>query len=183
MPLLLCIWIGTPAISMAGDEVLWLEGKDRVWRDATGKYQVLATWKKYEDRTLTLETADGREIEISIDRISSADQSYAVKKIRSARRKATTAESVAENQNREADVLASVQEPIEPLESNTALPNVGQRPLEPTVGNPKPRFSTGDLDTLYGVDWHSMDKAEQIAAQRDKPIMWFRVLGDLTGFM
>ncbi len=42
---------------------------------------------------------------------------------------------------------------------------------------------------LYGIDWHRTPQSAQAAAtgsQRDaddKPIIWFRVLGDLSGFM
>ena len=41
---------------------------------------------------------------------------------------------------------------------------------------------------LYGIDWHQSLESGRAAAQssragRDKPIMCFRVLGDLAGFM
>ena len=36
---------------------------------------------------------------------------------------------------------------------------------------------------MYGVQWYDMEDASQLASADDKPMMWFRVLGDLDGFM
>ena len=35
----------------------------------------------------------------------------------------------------------------------------------------------------YGINWYNIDDSFVVAKAENKPIMWFRVLGDLNGFM
>ena len=41
--------------------------------------------------------------------------------------------------------------------------------------------SSGEM--MYGVQWHEGEQARRLASAQGKPVMWFRVLGDLEGFM
>ncbi len=46
----------------------------RIWTDSTGKIKVKATFISEEGGTVTLETEDGKELEIELKKLSSADQ-------------------------------------------------------------------------------------------------------------
>ncbi len=48
----------------------------RIWTDISGKFKVEARLKRVDDSIAFLETEDGREIEVPVDRLSQADQDY-----------------------------------------------------------------------------------------------------------
>lgn len=117
----------------------------RTWTDATGEYQVKASFIDYKDDTVSLRRADGTQVEVAFDRLSASDQ----KRVQyEARRKAAA-------QPRTPKVAAAA--------------NV--------TASPERR--------LYGISWQaSPERACEVAATAgDKPVVWFRVLGDLTGYM
>jgi hypothetical protein len=52
------------------------EGEPRLWTDSTGKFRVRAVLIERTASTVRLHTADGREIEVPIERLSEADRGY-----------------------------------------------------------------------------------------------------------
>jgi hypothetical protein len=44
--------------------------------------------------------------------------------------------------------------------------------------------ATADATTLYGINWYPAESVSKVASGKNaKPVMWFRVLGSLDGFM
>lgn len=154
--LTLCLLVAVPVA--ANDEVLEFDEPVRVWSDSSGQFDVDATLIAYQKRVLTLQTPAGKAIEVSIDRLSKSDQSYTLKLLRRARAK-------------------TVDFKTPPIQKQ--VPSVDAAP--------EPSRTHGDVTLaskkLYGVNWHLLDQAESYAAVQNKPVMWFRVLGDMEGFM
>ncbi len=137
--------------------------RHRTWTDSTGTYQVQASYVDFEDGRVLLEKPDGTEITVPFARLSSSDQNHVRHELRRSalaqRRQASTAA-------RSADVV-DVDKPVG--EKGGAEPD---RPLP------------AEPEILYGIHWHgSPADALAVGAEQDKPVMWFRVLGDLKGFM
>ena len=129
----------------------------RQWTDSTGEHSTTAMLVSYENRRVTLKTDSGRSVTLSVDRLSDTDRVYLGRRIRLARSRVA--------REAKAGVLA---------EQTTSV-------------QPRPRFrepSSGeDSVQMYGVDWYESEEASRLAMAENKPIMWFRVLGDLSGFM
>jgi hypothetical protein len=53
-----------------------LQAEPRLWKDTTGQFQVRATLVEQTDSAVRLQTADGREITVPMNRLSQADQDY-----------------------------------------------------------------------------------------------------------
>src|SRR5690349_14633674 len=49
----------------------------RTWTDSTGKFKIKAKFIKLDEGTVTLEQEDGSEMEISLKKLSTADQKVA----------------------------------------------------------------------------------------------------------
>ena len=146
--------------AFAGDnDPLRFAEPERNWTDASGKYQIAASLVGYHDRTLILESANEKQIRISVDNISKSDQRYTLNRVSQARRKS---------------------KPIQPRSASerkatqAAAPEKLASPSRPALQN---------TSKLYGIDWHPIEQAERVATIEKKPILWFRVLGDMTGFM
>ena len=128
----------------------------RTWRDRTGEYEVQATLVHVDtDRgVVSLRKTDGEEVSVPLDRLSWDDRSYVTDYLRSR---------------------------AETGRDNTA--SAGQSFNDP------PRSDLFNVVSLYGVQWHRTPQSAESAANGqsgkgdDKPIMWFRVLGDLAGYM
>ena len=142
--------------SAANDDVLIFSDNARCWQDATGNFRVDAALAKYHKRQVTLNGPDGTTIQLSIDKLSKPDQAYLINKLRAAR-----TSSIAKSPSEER--LVALRKPRK------------SRRLPPTrLGTPQ---------RLSNVDWYPSEDASRLAAAQNKPIMWFRVLGDLSGFM
>lgn len=63
---LCCLAAGAPAQN----------GEQRLWKDATGKFEVRATLVEQTASSVRLHTVDGREITVPIERLSQSDQDY-----------------------------------------------------------------------------------------------------------
>jgi hypothetical protein len=133
----------------------------RTWRSSTGRYAVAARLLDCREGKVQLRKADGKHIWVSMADLSDADQRY----VRSQRQ------------------LLS-QRPPNPFAVGTAAP-------EPPVADSAPKgirrqdqsAERPRAEVMYGVQWYDMEDASQLASADDKPMMWFRVLGDLDGFM
>ena len=145
----------------AEEQVLTFDVDPRRWRDATGKYQVDATLIKYRDRNVTLRISDGTTIDVPLERLCTTDLAYVSRHRRIARR---------------AQANGAGESTEEALTSN--------KHAEKQPDSTKPALDhSAPAERLFGIDWYSLDDAQALAQRSDKPIMWFRVLGDLSGFM
>ena len=135
--------------------------KTRVWTDTSGEYRLNAALVAYQDRELTLRKEDGSEIQISVDKLSRADRQFVANRLREAR------------QNREPQPRAGE----------------GSEPKSDVTENNKPIVVDKSIHArqMYGIDWYDTKDSLIVASadnpKDEKPIMWFRVLGDLSGFM
>lgn len=50
--------------------------EQRLWKDATGKFQIQAVLVEQTATSVRLQTTDGREISVPVQRLSQADQDY-----------------------------------------------------------------------------------------------------------
>ncbi len=118
----------------------------RKWTDKSGEYEVEAKLVSIssDGNTVSIELRDHQTVDVAIERLSSDDRRYLLRKRLQSRR-------VAADRRRQ------------------------QLPQSRTVN-------------LYGINWHQTLESALAAVQpskvgRDRPIMCFRVLGDLAGFM
>jgi hypothetical protein len=63
-------------LSCVALEGLGQQAESRLWKDSTGQFQVRATLIDQTDSAVRLQTADGREITVPVNRLSQADQDY-----------------------------------------------------------------------------------------------------------
>ena len=134
----------------------------RLWTSEDGNYQVMAKLTDYDKKIdlLTLTKQDGDSLLVAIDKISASDQRY----LRSFQ------------SSRSQRVLA------DPLPQNEATPTKKTKQRNKKAKQP-------NFKTLYGIDWiPDMKTALSHATGKpttndDRPVMWFRVLGDLKGLM
>jgi hypothetical protein len=142
------------------EEAISFEATERLWRDASGTYELTATLQLYRDRTATLKTEDGKTLEIAIDKLSKSDRIYLARQLQIARKK---------------DTVEQKPQPVQ-IAAEQPAQRVKEKQVVPELANVR-------AEQLYGVDWYPNDSAKQLAAAEEKPILWFRVLGDLSGFM
>lgn len=149
----LCV-VGSDLATAADDS------RVRTWTDRSGMYTVEATLEAYADGTVRLKKPGGDEIVLELEQLSTRDQGYVR---RENRRRVTTRRG--ESTSAGSDHVASKQVAAE------------QQPESP----PR-RQLKANSEQLYGINWYD-SPARAVAAKQDKPILWFRVLGDLDGFM
>ena len=130
----------------------------RRWRDKSGHHEVLAKLVSYHDRKVTLLRHDGQSIDVPLDQLSAPDIAYVSRQRRVARAQQHRPESKSVSSGETKRGLAS-----------------------PSTSHRKIRGAASER--LFGVDWFNSDAALAAAQQEQKPILWFRVLGDLSGFM
>ena len=157
------------ALLNAQENDLQFDLSPRNWVSVTGEFSVSAKLVDYANRNLTLEKADQTTIQVSCDLLSAADKRYLANQLhlaKSKREKKVVVNSAAGNNDVETNHAEKVNEPQPNAKRLNAFANI----------KPKP---------MYGIDWYSRDEAIQLANSMDnpRPIMWLRVLGDLSGFM
>ncbi len=141
----------------------------RTWSDQAGKHSVRATYLAYSEGIVQLRKADDSELTVPLKALSESDQKYVIEQLRrkslakrrSSRRVAVTAKRNAVAKSKEVEV-----------DPDSEVVSVA-------------RVAEGE--SLFGIHWQSSPESIRAAASADeedlKPIMWFRVLGDLAGFM
>ena len=154
-----------------------LQTKERVWTDSSGEFKLNATFVEYSDGKIVLEKADKKLVQISHKKLSSRDRQYVADHLRRvreferhqrlARAKRDSKPDAKEGVSGKTDV-----EVKQPDKSDEIVIDIDT----PELPNAK---------SMYGIDWYkSGEVASQVAKTKgDKPIMWFRVLGDLEGYM
>ncbi len=154
----------------------------RTWRDRSGKHSIEAELISCDNSLVQLKKTDGTTISISLKQLSNADKWYIRKEMKS--RKAlnsTTKNSTAKTLSPQR-TIETQPEKVQPKNVQAAK----DRKLD--LRQVKRQVVT---KRLFGVDWHqspeSFQAASKLAASKlnesAKPVMWFRVLGDLEGFM
>ena len=149
----------------------------RTWTDRSGQHTVEARLVAYDatTRQVRLQQSDGTVIDLYTTDLSRPDRQL-LAQIAARERKSTPPAEPAGVAN-SADSLDGNFEPVtQPDAIDRALDEKTQ-----TVDQPSRR--------LYGIDWHGSPDAAGLQARGnqslddDRPIIWFRVLGDLSGFM
>jgi hypothetical protein len=121
---------------------------------------VEATLDTYGDGTVRLKKPDGDEIVLKLEQLSTRDQGYVR---RENRRRLSVRRGGAAS----------------PANDNVAF---GQLAADQEPQSAPRRLAGANSECLYGINWYD-SPVSAIAAKQDKPILWFRVLGDLDGFM
>lgn len=140
----------------------------RKWTDATGRFEVVAKFVEVSDGKIVLQRKDNEVIRVDHQRLSTSDQLYIAQHLQKAlnARFVETASS-----KRMLDTKAEPTNPRSPLAVEAKFKELAE-------------IKAASEKELYGIRWiESHEEAERIAQLTNKPIMWFRVLGDLEGFM
>ncbi len=162
--LLTWAWNGVTTVQ-AGENASEASREARVWTDVTGEYQVQATYLDYDRGRVQLRKEDGSELSVALESLSSADRDL----IRQIQRQ----KYLDHRRQRRLDANGSADDSQSTSRTETPPPRNAD------LGH------DNSCEQLYGINWHDSREGAVAAAQQagDKPIMWFRVLGDLKGFM
>lgn len=121
----------------------------RRWTDASGDYNIEASFVDVESGSVQLLKGDGTNIAVPFKLLSSSDQKYVRSRLRQ-RHTQHRKKSLPVTDLRTGDVDAT----------------------------------TADATPLYGINWYPAERVSTVAGGKNiKPVMWFRVLGSLDGFM
>ena len=144
-----------------GSESVWADGF-RTWKSHDNQHSVNAKFDRYEPDSgdVTIVDRDGEAITVQLDELSVGDQKLVVR-----------LHKKMESQKKSSD-----------------------NPFKRNQGNSKkkPQEDRKRVRTVarWGIEWTPQLKNAQVAAlgrsrssDDDRPIMWFRVLGDLGGYM
>jgi hypothetical protein len=137
---------------------------ERVWTSADGREKIRAVLIDYQprERLATLRLTNGKTIDLSTRKLSAKDRHHL--------------RSFLTNKNDEAANLT----PTATTASEAIKKSESRSQRSPRAGR---------MQKLYGIDWvtdipAALAQAEgSESANDDRPVMWFRVLGDLSGFM
>jgi hypothetical protein len=144
---------------------------ERKWTDNTGKFTITGSLLevKEDEQSIVLQLADNRKVEVPLRRLSQFDQDYL--HIMKRREKIPVASPVKKK-------LAVQTAPVIEQDQTT-------KPAAKTNAQ-----QADEVSKLNGIMWfNSLQDAQRKALGKpkspfdDKPIMCFRVLGELEGFM
>ena len=144
-----------------------VDGQDRdsrQWISRDGLQRVRATLVQFDPATgrVRLRDAQGQERDLALQQLSLRDQKFLRR----------TAESKTSNPSLNSD--------LDPKPETPAAESTGTKSAGPAPGKTR---------RLYGVDWQpSVETGLEVARNLEedgsgRPVMWFRVLGDLDGLM
>lgn len=129
----------------------------RTWEDESGKYQVKAKFKSYERGQVALLKANGEEKTIDYRRLSEKDRRY-----------------VRDVVNQSKPKTPPPAKSTEPADASRLDSDRAEAP-ESDIAELKP-------NQRYGVDLYGTPQ-EVLKSNPDQPLIWFRILGDIDGFM
>ena len=139
----------------------------RTWKDRSGKHEIEAQLVDSANSQVRLKKPDGTLISVPLKSLSNADKWFVRNELR--RRKANPSNAKTPNDIRN--------QPKNKLLKDKAEPDRKASDLAKRI----------DTKKLFGIQWHQNRDSAELAAKQNpkqpKPIMWFRVLGDLEGFM
>lgn len=128
----------------------------RTWKDASGRFRVEASFVAHEDGVVQLRKTDGTTISVPWEKLSSSDRRF---------------------------VLA--RDDNEPATTESSA-NRASTPSTVAVGKTTAKREKFRSESLYGINWYKPQDIGNVAGvgqKSQKPVMFFRVLGDLDGFM
>jgi hypothetical protein len=142
----------------------------RKWTDDSGRNSVSARLQARDTsgQTVVLQLADETTVEVSMTDLSNADRRYIARQTARVQR------------------LASRQQQT----SGATAANTGDEEVSPDqTDRPEPQQAVRGTRRLYQIDWHQSPTTAGLAAAGgdgsgdDRPVIWFRVLGALDGYM
>ena len=160
-----CFALVNQALAQTDDMVIkFADTNPRVWADSSNQNQITARLlsRNTQDNKVSLECGDGMIIEVLLSDLPISDRKYIARKTSQAKRAAHRLKSQRPSGDTDLGVDAS----------QNAQPS---RKPDGKVGKPR---------RVNKIDWHrSPQTARTAATADDRPIIWFRVLGDLEGYM
>ena len=160
------------------------ENQSRVWKSRDGKHRLEARMLSYDTdaKKVRLESDSGETFEIDLSKLSSADRRYVTK-----------------SQSEKSGEAPNPFQKTGDAKNHSGNSNLNSDPdsdAKPKRGSDKPNSRRVRRNSkrvqrtpLYGLEWTDMASAGELASgnpnthRDDRPIMWFRVLGQLDGFM
>lgn len=169
MILLMAVWLigPQPVLAQLDDEVIkFTKTQPRAWSDLSEKHQMQGTLvaRNMVTKRIKLERADQSTIEVELDKLRDSDRNYVARQTAKLKR-------LEQRPKTKVDDTASDKNPFTETDSQKRL-----------ADSTKPQRSSG-------IDWHTDPiQAARVArgsepTSDDRPIIWFRVLGDLEGYM
>lgn len=177
------------AVADAGTDTGTESGKtdsvspNRVWTDITGKHKTRARFIDFDQGSVRLKKIDGAEIEIRLKSLCAADRSHVSNQLR---KRQVTANKIASAATAKRNVAFSS------ADSTVVKKGDVDRVDEALVVADKKRSRaernlSAKSVNIRGINWYNSPESLALAAgsgtDNQKPIMWFRVLGDLEGLM
>ncbi len=136
----------------------------REWADDSNQNRLTARLlsRNTEANKVLLECTDGTTVEVVLSDLSMSDRKYIARQTSKVKRAAHRLE----RQRRQGD--------------EDLLVDASQR-VQPSA---KPKKNLGNTRRVSNLDWlRTPQKARAVAKAKDLPIIWFRVLGDIDGYM
>lgn len=159
------------------------EQPTRLWKQRDGQSSFHAALIEFDEEKglVTLRLKDDTEVELPATDLSNVDRGFLKRYSRKLQRQAKR--SVFERSR--SNVVATESELLESDKPALSTEAIATKPKTGKAGI----VDRGTIRRLYGIDWHSTAKGAQTAAtgkpgvEDDRPIIWFRVLGDLADGM
>lgn len=174
-------WVGAASAQTSDQKLIR-------WFDVQSKQTIRAYFDGVTNDNVRLKTKSGETVSISINRLSDTNQRY----IRNVQK-------TADNQNpaKKVGFISNVDSTTKTKTENAnadkadahpdaiAKPKTKKKPAPGKVKNQKPSAPIlAKSKPMYGVNWLPIDRVlTEQPIENKKPVFWFRVLGDLEGFM
>ena len=166
----------------------------RTWRTQDGKHSIEARLVDYDrDRQIaTLRREDDVTVEVEMTLLRSSDRSFILREMRrrdaEARRRASQKSGKATDEEIDSSPFRVVPDGTDTLAKDATNVREAKQP-DSADSKRGGRQRLAKTQQLYGIRWQP--KLEDALASAtggptagdDRPVMWFRVLGDLQGFM
>lgn len=160
-----CFALVNQALAQTDDMVIkFADTNLRVWADSSNRNQITARLlsRNTRDNKVSLECGDGTIVEMLLSDLPISDRKYIARKTSQSKRAAYRLKS--QRPSADTDLLVDASQNAQP----------SQKP----VGKVRKRRRVNK------IDWHRSSPTARTAATADnRPIIWFRVLGDLEGYM
>jgi hypothetical protein len=129
----------------------------RTWEDESGAYQIDAIFTEYMSGKVKLLRRDGQAVTVDYRRLSPDDREYVRSLVTRERAK----------------------NPRHELSEGNVSKGGAPRSEEDPRGEVNSRLKP---EEKFEIDWYGSPQAV-VASNSDRPLIWFRILGDIDGFM
>ena len=162
-----CIFFAFVGSAFAGNNEL------RTWIDSTGTHSVEASFAGCLNGNVKLRKVTGIEVSLPLEKLSLSDRNFIRNHLRASR------PAVRRSLPRVATTVN-----VDPI----AEPSGDARRIARAADAPQALRANGKVGEngatqLFGINWYASPSDATGPGQKEKPVMWFRVLGDLAGFM